>query len=108
MAATFWKKPPLVKCTPSSLGSWSTTMTRPMPALKPVSTGSEMNLATPPSRNSAASSRMTPAITASSAAAAANVASSACGPSAASCDAVRMAMVDVVLVLSTREVPSTA
>jgi hypothetical protein len=30
---------------PRSFGSWSTTITRPMPALKPVSTGSEMKFA---------------------------------------------------------------
>ena len=44
------KKPCLVMWMPSSLGSWSSTMTRPMPALKPVSTGVEMKLATKPSR----------------------------------------------------------
>ncbi len=37
---------------PRSFGSWSRTMTTPMPALKPISTGSEMKSATNPSRRS--------------------------------------------------------
>ena len=35
-------------------------MTSPMPALNPISTGSEMKLATKPRRKSAASTRMAP------------------------------------------------
>ena len=61
---------PSSKWMPSSFGSWSTTMTRPMPDLKPVSTGSEMKLATKPSRSSDASASRTPTSTASVAAAA--------------------------------------
>ena len=55
-----WKNPALVICIPRSLGSWSRTMTRPIPALKPVSTGSEIRLATTPRRNRPASSRNAP------------------------------------------------
>ena len=45
---------------PSSFGTWSSTITRPMPALKPVSTGAEMKLATKPRRSSRASSSIAP------------------------------------------------
>ena len=38
---------------PSSFGTWSSTITSPMPALNPVRTGSEMKLATKPRRSSA-------------------------------------------------------
>ena len=44
------KKPCLVMCVPRSLGTWSSTITRPMPALNPVKTGAEMKSATKPRR----------------------------------------------------------
>ena len=43
-----------------SSGTWSTTMTTPMPALKPIRTGSEMKLATKPSRRIEASTSIAP------------------------------------------------
>ena len=46
------KKPCLAMWMPRSFGTWSSTITRPMPALKPVSTGVEMKLATNPRRSS--------------------------------------------------------
>ena len=54
------KNPCLVMWMPRSFGTWSSTITRPMPALKPVSTGVEMKLATNPSRSSLASSSIAP------------------------------------------------
>ena len=48
------KKPCLVMWVPSSLGIWSSTITRPMPALNPVRTGAEMKSATKPRRISRA------------------------------------------------------
>ena len=54
------KKPCLVMWVPSSLGTWSSTITRPMPALKPVSTGAEMKSATKPRRATRASSSIAP------------------------------------------------
>ena len=46
--------PPLRMCMPSNFGIWSTTITSPIPALNPTSTGSEMKLAMKPSRSSEA------------------------------------------------------
>ena len=54
------KNPCLVMWMPSSFGTWSRTITSPIPALKPVSTGAEMKLATKPSRSSRARSSITP------------------------------------------------
>ena len=48
------KKPCFVMWMPSNFGTWSSTITRPIPALKPVSTGVEMKFATNPSRKSRA------------------------------------------------------
>ncbi len=45
---------------PRSFGTWSSTMTTPMPALKPIRTGSEMKLATKPSRRTDATTRIAP------------------------------------------------
>ena len=53
-----------VPVSPSSFGTWSSTITSPMPALKPVSTGAEMKLATKPSRITEASIRIAPVIAA--------------------------------------------
>ena len=43
------KNPCLVMWMPRSFGTWSSTITSPIPALKPVSTGAEMKFATKPS-----------------------------------------------------------
>ena len=93
---------------PSSFGTWSTTITRPMPDLNPVSTGSEMKFATKPSRSTVASTSTSPTMTDSVAAATASSADPPPGAASASADAVRMAMVVVVLTLSGRDVPSSA
>jgi len=53
-------KPPFDKWMPSNFGIWSTTMTIPIPALNPMSTGSEMKSARKPSRSSHASTRNAP------------------------------------------------
>ena len=45
------KNPVFSMCTPRSLGAWSSTITRPIPALKPVSTESEMKLPMKPRRS---------------------------------------------------------
>ena len=57
------RNPLLSMCSPSSFGNWSTTITSPMPALNPVSTGSEMNLAIPPRRSTRASISIKPTST---------------------------------------------
>ena len=57
IATRLCSQPALSMCTPRNFGSWSTTTTRPMPALNPTSTGSEMNLARKPSRRRPASTR---------------------------------------------------
>ncbi|CAG4902349.1 hypothetical protein R69919_03066 [Paraburkholderia gardini] len=93
---------------PSSFGIWSTTMTIAIPALNPVSTGPEMKFARKPSRNTDASTRITPTINVSVAVAiisSAGLPSGAARPSAA---ATRMASVVVVLTPSGRDVPVNA
>jgi hypothetical protein len=60
MRSRFWRKFPFAKWTPSSFGTWSSTITVPIPALKPISTGSEMKFATKPRRSSEASARKPP------------------------------------------------
>ena len=45
---------------PTIFGTWSTTMTSPMPALKPTSTGSEIKFATIPRRSRPASKSAAP------------------------------------------------
>ena len=49
-----------MKWMPRIFGIWSTTMTSPMPALKPTSTGSEIKFATIPRRNKRASKSAAP------------------------------------------------
>ncbi len=78
------KKPCLSMWMPASFGTWSSTITRPMPALKPVSTGVEMKLATKPSAGSPS------------------------GTTRPSCVPARIASVVVELTLSTREEPASA
>ena len=102
------KKPCLSMWMPSSLGTWSSTITRPMPALKPVSTGVEMKLATKPRRSTAAATSITPTSSASVAVAVSSLAGSPSGTTRPSCVPARIASVVVELTLSTREVPSSA
>lgn len=102
------KKPCFSMCTPSSLGSWSSTITSPMPALNPASTGVEMKLATKPRRRTAATTRITPTSAAKVASASSARAGSPSGTTSASWAPVRIAMVVVVLTLSTRERPRSA
>ena len=107
-APRLWKKPSLTKWTPSSLGIWSRTITRPMPALKPTSTGSEMKLATKPRRNSPASMSIAPTSRVRVAQAVIRAAGSPSGTTRCSWAATRIARVVVVLTLSGREVPNRA
>ena len=102
------KKPCLVMWIPSSFGTWSSTITRPMPALKPVSTGVEMKLATKPRRSSRASSSIAPTSAVSVAVAVTSLAGSPSGTTRPSCVPVRIASVVVELTLSTRDEPSSA
>ena len=83
-------------------------MTSPIPALNPISTGSEMKFARNPSRSTPASTRMRPTSRASVAEAATSDAASPAGATAPSAAAVSMASVVVVLTLSGREVPTIA
>ena len=76
-----------------------------MPALKPVSTDSEMKLAMKPRRSAAAASRMAPVSTASVPAAAISSAAPPPGATRPSSAPVRIARVVVVLTLNGRELP---
>ena len=93
---------------PSSFGTWSSTMTSPIPALNPTSTGSEMKFATNPKRRTAATTRKMPTSNASVAEALDRDPKSPPAPACPRAAAVRMASVVVVLTLSGREVPTTA
>ena len=77
------KKPCLVMWMPSSFGTWSSTITRPMPALNPVSTGAEMKSATKPRRISRASISMAPTSAVSVAVAVTSLAGSPSGTTSA-------------------------
>ena len=83
-------------------------ITRPTPALKPVSTGSEMRLATTPRRNRPANSRNAPTRNAK----VADAVSSAAGPPPEATWPrmlkAMMAMVEEVVTLRGRDVPITA
>ncbi len=79
-----------------------------MPALKPVSTGVEMKLATKPSRNSRAASSIAPTSSVSVAVAVMSFAGSPSGTTRPSCVPARIASVVVELTLSTREEPASA
>ena len=83
-------------------------MTRPMPALKPVSTGVEMKLATKPRRSTAASNSITPTRATSVAVAAISLPGSPSGTARPSCVPARIASVVVELTLSTLDEPSSA
>ncbi len=102
------KKPAFSMWSPRSLGNWSSTITSPMPALNPVSTGAEMKLATNPSRSRRASSSMTPTSAVSVAVAARSFAGSPSGTTSPSCVPARIASVVVELTLRTREEPRSA
>ena len=102
------KKPCLVMWMPSSFGTWSSTITRPIPALKPVSTGVEMKLATNPRRSSRASNSIAPTSAVSVAVAVTSFAGSPSGTARPSCVPARIASVVVELTLSTRDEPSSA
>ncbi len=93
---------------PRSFGTWSITITTPMPALKPVRTGSEMKFATNPRRRMRAASRIAPVSAASIAVAPAMLASGFAWATSPRAAAERIAMVVVVLTLSVREEPSSA
>ena len=93
---------------PRSFGTWSSTITRPIPALKPVSTGAEMKFATNPSFSSLASTSIAPTSAASVAVAVTSFAGSPSGTTSPSCVPARIASVAVELTLSTRDVPSSA
>jgi len=54
------KEGALLEVDAEDLGQLSTMITTPMPALNPISTGSEMKLATNPRRRIAATIRMAP------------------------------------------------
>ena len=79
-----------------------------MPALKPVSTGVEMKLATKPRRSIRASRSIAPTMDASVAVAVTSLAGSPSGTTRPSCVPARMASVVVELTLSTRDEPSSA
>ena len=102
------KNPCLSIWIPSSLGTWSSTITRPIPALNPVSTGSEMKSATKPRRNTPASTSIAPTRAVSVAAATSSRAGSPSGTANPSWVPARMASVVVELTLNTRDEPSSA
>ena len=102
------KKPRLAMWIPRSFGTWSSTITKPIPALKPVSTGAEMKLATNPRRISLASNSIAPTSPVSVAVAVTSFAGSPSGTARPSCVPARIASVVVELTLSTRDEPSSA
>ena len=102
------KNPALVMWMPNSFGTWSSTITSPTPALKPVSTGDEMKLETKPRRITRASSSATPTNAASVAVAVTSFAGSPSGTTMPSCAPARIASVLVELTLRTRDEPSSA
>jgi hypothetical protein len=102
------KKPSFAMWIPSSLGIWSSTITSPIPALNPVSTGAEMKFATKPRRSTDAAISRPPASALSVAVAVISRPGSPSGTASPNCVATRMARVVVELTLSTREVPSSA
>ena len=102
------KNPCFATWTPRSFGTWSSTITRPMPALNPVSTGVEMKLETNPRRISLASRSIAPVSTVSVAVAVTSFAGSPSGTTRPSCVPARMARVVVELTLRTRDEPSSA
>ena len=106
--ATSRKNPCLSMWMPSSFGTWSSTITRPMPALKPVSTGVEMKFATNPRFSSRATISIAPTSAVSVAVAVTSFAGSPSGTASPNWVPARMASVVVELTESTRDVPSSA
>ena len=102
------KNPCLVIWMPRSFGTWSSTITSPIPALKPVSTGADMKFATNPSFNSLASSSSAPTSAASVAVAVTSPAGLPSGTTNPNCVPARIASVVVELTLNTRDEPSSA
>lgn len=97
----------LVTCTPRTDFSCPTMMTTPTPALKPMRTGSETKLATNPRRSRRATIKTPPTRSASIAATAAGAAPLARAVSATTCAEVNIAISDVLVTLSGRELPSS-
>ncbi len=91
------KKPCFEIWIPRTFGTWLSTITRPMPALKPVSTGEEMSLATNPRCSSRASSSIAPTSAVSVAVPVTSFAGSPSGTTRLSCVPARIASVLVEL-----------
>ena len=108
VAAMLRRNPVFTMWTPSSFGTWSSTMTSPMPALKPTRTGSEMKFAMKPKRRIAATTRIAPTKSVSVASPRASAPGSPPGIACASCAPVRIPSVVVVLTLSDRDDPVKA
>ena len=102
------KNPCLVMWMPRSFGTWSSTITRPIPALKPVRTGAEMKFATKPSFINRANTSIAPTSAVSVAVAVMSFSGSPSGTTSPNCVPARIASVVVELTLNTREVPSSA
>ena len=83
-------------------------MVSPTPALNPISTGSEMKLATTPIRSTDATSSMPPTRQAKVPVAAISASLEPFGATWCKAEAVRMAIVEVVVTLSGRDEPITA
>jgi hypothetical protein len=101
------KKSPLPFSTPNSLGNWPAMMVSASPMMKPLSTGSEMKLATKPSRVRPARMPITPAVIASAAVSVTN----SLLPAVANCAtaaADSAAVADIGPVMRCRELPKTA
>jgi hypothetical protein len=106
--ATSRKKPSLWIWMPSSLGNWSATITKPTPALNPVSTGSEMKLARKPKRRMRAAMSIKPTSSERVADATRGLSPGSALSASPIAVAHRIAIGVVVLTLSTRELPRTA
>ncbi len=102
------KNPCLVMWMPMSFGTWSSTITRPIPALNPVRTGVDMKFATKPSFRSLASMSIAPTSSVSVAVAVTSFIGSPSGTTSPSSVPARIASVVVELTLNTRDVPSSA
>ena len=90
---------------PTSFGTWSSTMTSPMPALKPVSTGVDMKFATKPEPEDRRADQQHAGQRGQRRGCAVSLTGSPSGTTNPSCAPVRIASVVVELTLSTRDVP---
>ena len=108
-APTSWKKLSAVgsPATPSSFGSCPAATVSPTPTLTPVSVASEMLSITVPRRRTRATSRITPTSSVNIASSPNGSAAPAATPAASRLDAVSVATVDVVLIDSVRDPPSS-